>query len=99
REHFAIEAREVFEDLLKPRAQAVSRAMSRSVALRNAVTEQPLQVTLGAAFASGVAASAGLPVGGAVLSAAGGALGRIAAAALRLPSPSGSSRIIAELVR
>jgi hypothetical protein len=98
-EHFAIEAREVFEDLLEPRAQAVCRAMSRSAALRKAVTEQPLQVALGAAFASAVAASAGLPVGGAALSAAGGALGRIAAAALHLPSPSGSSRIIAELVR
>jgi hypothetical protein len=96
---FAVEAQQVFEDLLSTRARAVGRAMKRSVALRAAAKDQPVHTVLGALFTSGGAMVAGLPIETVLLSALGGMAGRIAGAGLRRPLPSGSARIIAELAR
>jgi len=92
------EARGVFEDLLVPQAAAVRRAVSRSAALRRAVYDQPIQGVLGAAFASGAAAAAGLPIEGVLLSSIAGGLARLVGTAAHPPRPQGAASVIAHLI-
>jgi hypothetical protein len=96
---FALHARAAYEDLLIPKARTVARAVSRSHALKSAAKDQPLQTAFGAALTSAGATLAGLPIEGALISAAGGALGRLAASGVRRPAVTGSARVLAELSR
>jgi hypothetical protein len=95
---FAEEATEVYRDVLVPRITAVRRAASRSAALRAAPLEQPARAALGALFASGPAAVAGLPIKGILLSAGTGAASNTVYQVLHRPKPTGSDAILSMLL-
>jgi hypothetical protein len=95
---FRKEAQEVLRDLLEPQAAEVRRAASRSAAVRKVLRSEPLTLGLGGLAAGGSALAAGLPLTGALIGAAGGALGRVAVAAARREKPTGAARVIYELI-